>query len=220
MTCPIHPPARLVPVGLALPFRGDGSPGTLASSGRDRSAEPRGRPLAPRTKVTRPTLSRSRSTYFLGEIGRKHSAYGPRWRGSPMSVQRRTSPSGRSSRRRCHGRLKPWPPRPMPHPSCQGALMRTRGSPDLRRGTARQPRPYDWEGWTSVSRFALPRCCRTDDGQPKLRFTTRADAKEHIRRFPFDPGLHAYKCRHCGYFHVGHQAIEAQRPSDTPRRTG
>lgn len=53
----------------------------------------------------------------------------------------------------------------------------------------------------------LPRSCATSDGTPKLRFDTRAEAKdwqrELLRRHPNNKIMEPYRCEHCGYFHNG-----------------
>jgi hypothetical protein len=46
----------------------------------------------------------------------------------------------------------------------------------------------------------LPRECRRDDGRPKFRYETRADAKR-VARTHVEP-VRVYRCGYCGYFHI------------------
>lgn len=39
----------------------------------------------------------------------------------------------------------------------------------------------------------------------KVRFTDRAEAKAHMRRFPRKNTMQAYRCPHCGWWHIGHK---------------
>lgn len=48
------------------------------------------------------------------------------------------------------------------------------------------------------------RPCRHDNrigGKPKKRFETEAEALDHLNNAP---GMGAYLCPHCSYYHVGH----------------
>lgn len=53
--------------------------------------------------------------------------------------------------------------------------------------------------------------CRNKDGLSKRTFSTKADAKRAARQAPVVMGgksrggkMEAYKCPHCGFFHIGH----------------
>lgn len=46
----------------------------------------------------------------------------------------------------------------------------------------------------------LPRQCRRDDGRPKYRYETRAEAKAAARAHGLNE--HVYRCGHCDYFHL------------------
>ncbi|MEU4703412.1 hypothetical protein [Nonomuraea dietziae] len=62
----------------------------------------------------------------------------------------------------------------------------------MRRETRRKARP----AWSYASR-----CPETG----KVRHLTRADATYWRRRLhQGDPGINAYECSHCGFWHVGH----------------
>ena len=49
-------------------------------------------------------------------------------------------------------------------------------------------------------------CTNLRTGRPKLRFVTRAGAKEHLRRMKPDAaaGMQPYRCDVCDMFHLGH----------------
>lgn len=49
----------------------------------------------------------------------------------------------------------------------------------------------------------INRMCQTDKGKPKIRYETRADAKEVIRKVPDLAGTNPYRCDACGWFHIG-----------------
>lgn len=53
----------------------------------------------------------------------------------------------------------------------------------------------------------LPRECARDDGRPKLRYETRAEAKAAVKAHG-DVGK-LYRCGHCGYFHLATKADAA-----------
>jgi len=62
------------------------------------------------------------------------------------------------------------------------------------------------------------RSCFTTNGKPKLRFNTRAEAKQWARqllqKYPENKILSQYRCEHCGYFHNG------EYPADESARAG
>jgi hypothetical protein len=64
----------------------------------------------------------------------------------------------------------------------------------------------------------LLRTCFTEDGKPKLRFETRAEAKawerELLTRYPTNKPLGQYHCPYCNYFHNG------TYPTDPEARAG
>lgn len=51
-----------------------------------------------------------------------------------------------------------------------------------------------------TARRTLPRECRLEDGRPKVRYETRAEAKDMARKHLL--GERVYRCRHCRYFHL------------------
>lgn len=61
------------------------------------------------------------------------------------------------------------------------------------------------------------RACRRRDGQPKRRFPTLDAAQAHVG----DPLSNAYRCPHCGQYHVGHLPGTpfGARPPMSKRRT-
>jgi hypothetical protein len=61
--------------------------------------------------------------------------------------------------------------------------------------------------------------CRTSQGQAKVRYDSRADAKAALRWMQrilpdFDEGNRPYRCRVCSYWHVG------RYPADPQARAG
>jgi hypothetical protein len=53
--------------------------------------------------------------------------------------------------------------------------------------------------------------CRTKEGHLKRTFHSKADAKRAAKQAPTVMGggsgrgmMEAYKCPHCGFFHIGH----------------
>jgi hypothetical protein len=55
--------------------------------------------------------------------------------------------------------------------------------------------------------------CRTAKGLPKFRFRSRAEANLKAKAFPAED-MKAYKCKVCGWFHLGHY------PADEKARAG
>jgi rubrerythrin len=66
------------------------------------------------------------------------------------------------------------------------------------------------------------RSCFNLDGKPKLRFNTRAEAKEWERtmrvKYPNNKPLGQYRCEHCGYFHNGEYPTEEEARAGKRRR--
>ena len=48
-----------------------------------------------------------------------------------------------------------------------------------------------------------PRSCRTREGREKRRFMTRGEARAAAKATNV-PGVRAYRCPNCPFFHVGH----------------
>ena len=51
--------------------------------------------------------------------------------------------------------------------------------------------------------------CRTKEGLSKRTFKSKSDAKRAAKQAPSIMGgstgvMEAYKCPHCGFFHIGH----------------
>lgn len=49
-----------------------------------------------------------------------------------------------------------------------------------------------------------PRKCLTRQGYPKIKFT-------HPEQITAKSDVHTYECSYCGYYHIGHKPVEAQR---------
>lgn len=45
-----------------------------------------------------------------------------------------------------------------------------------------------------------PRQCYREDGIPKIRYDSRADARRQARKWP---GYGTYRCEECNYYHIG-----------------
>jgi hypothetical protein len=53
--------------------------------------------------------------------------------------------------------------------------------------------------------------CVRPNGSPKVRYSTRAEARRAARLSRPDLGaLSAYHCPRCGYFHIGHRQAETE----------
>jgi hypothetical protein len=56
----------------------------------------------------------------------------------------------------------------------------------------------------------MDRYCTTEDGRPKRRYDSRADAKRAVKAIldngvsPDPARIGAYRCPVCDYFHIGH----------------
>jgi|GEM_PF-2585103 len=44
----------------------------------------------------------------------------------------------------------------------------------------------------------------------KVRWTTKAKAKESISRLKDRGGMAAYRCPHCEFFHIGHKGVQVK----------
>lgn len=58
------------------------------------------------------------------------------------------------------------------------------------------------------------RSCHRENGMKKFRYSTKADAKKALKQRigtssstgkPFQHKAKVYKCKLCGYFHIGHR---------------